>query len=67
MTEQQWREVIGAMNDASRALWRLSNMLNEIDFDLFDAQRVDSMIVDMDDLLASYEQLEDSEYIEEEE
>ena len=65
MTEKQYKLVLAAMSDAENALMVLSELLEDID--LFDAQRVDEMMQEMDNLLAFYERLEGSEYIESEE
>lgn len=65
MTEKQYKLVLAAMSDAEDALMVLSELLEDID--LSDARRVDEMMQEMDNLLAFYERLEGSEYIESEE
>lgn len=65
MTEKQYREALAAMSDTKDLLMSLSGLLEDID--MFDAQRVDEMMQEMDNLLAFYERLEGSEYIENEE
>lgn len=65
MTEKQYKLVLDVMSDARDTLMELSGLLEDIDS--CDAQRVDEMMQEMDNLLAFYERLEGSEYIESEE
>lgn len=65
MTEKQYKLVLDVMSDARDTLMELSGLLEDIDF--CDAQRVDEMMQETDNLLAFYERLEGSEYIEKEE
>ena len=65
MTEKQYKLVLDVMSDARDTLMELSGLLEDIDG--CDAQRIDEMMQEVDNLLAFYERLEGSEYIEKEE
>lgn len=65
MTEKQYKLVLDVMSDARDTLMELSGLLEDIDG--ADAQRIDEMMQEVDNLLAFYERLEGSEYIEKEE
>lgn len=64
MTEKQYKLVLDVMSDARDTLMELSGLLEDIDGN--DAVHVDEMMQDIDNLLAFYERLEGSEYIESE-
>lgn len=65
MTEKQYKLVLDVMSDAKDALMVLTELLDDIDS--YDAFKVSVFVSEISDLLAFYERLDGSEYIEKEE